>query len=166
MNKTLEMDANALIQELQLKAHPEGGYYRETFRSEQKIVVAQNGVRPTSTVIYYLLKEMEKSHFHRLKSDEAWFFHQGSTIIIEILAEGEHKTIRLGNDLVKGEVPQVILPANVWFAAKVADGRNFALVSCVVAPGFEFADFELAERGKLTTQFPEFAQLIQEFTVK
>lgn len=158
------MDASALIQKLQLKAHPEGGYYRETFRSEQTIVVAESSVRHTSTVIYYLLKEKDKSHFHRLKSDEVWLFHQGSSLNIEILAEGVHKTVLLGNDLVKGEVPQVILPANAWFAAKVADGKNFGLVSCVVAPGFEFEDFELAERDLLTEQFPKFAQLIEDFT--
>jgi len=82
------------------------------------------------------------------------------------LAQGVRKTILLGNDLEKGEVPQVIIPANAWFAAKVADGRHFALVSCVVAPGFVFKDFEMAERETLTTQFPEFALLIEEYTQK
>lgn len=159
------MDATALIQNLHLQPHPEGGYYRETFRSEQNIEVNGGDLRKASTVIYYLLNETEKSHFHRLKSDESWFFHQGTTLVVEVLAEGIRKTILLGNDLEKGEVPQVVLPANVWFAAKVADGRNFALVSCVVAPGFEFADFELAERETLTKQFPGFSQLIQEFTL-
>jgi len=158
------MDATALIQKLHLQPHPEGGYYRETFRSEQNIEINGGDLRKASTVIYYLLNETEKSHFHRLKSDESWFFHQGTTMVVEVLAEGIRKTILLGNDLEKGEVPQVVLPANVWFAAKVADGRNFALVSCVVAPGFEFADFELAERETLTKQFPAFSQLIQEFT--
>ncbi len=158
------MDASALIQELQLKEHPEGGYYRETFRSEQEIVMGEDCLRRTSTVIYYLLKEKDKSHFHRLKSDEAWFFHQGTSLVVQVLSQGKLETILLGNDLANGEVPQVVLPANVWFAAKVADGRNFALVSCVVAPGFEFKDFELAERDLLIEQFPKFAQLIQEFT--
>jgi predicted cupin superfamily sugar epimerase len=158
------MDAGNLIQKLQLQPHPEGGFYQETYRSEAIMTTTEGSVRNVSTAIYFLLENDEKSHFHRIKSDEAWFFHQGESIEIVILDDGKLQTIVLGNNLEKGEVPQAIVPANVWFASRIKHGIGYALVSCTVAPGFDFADFELARRNDLITEFPEYKSVIEEFT--
>jgi predicted cupin superfamily sugar epimerase len=158
------MDAGNLIQKLQLQPHPEGGFYQETYRSEAIMTTTEGLVRNVSTAIYFLLENEEKSHFHRIKSDEAWFFHQGESIEIVILDDGKLQTIVLGNNLEKGEVPQAIVPANVWFASRIKHGIGYALVSCTVAPGFDFADFELARRNDLITEFPEYKSVIEEFT--
>jgi predicted cupin superfamily sugar epimerase len=158
------MDARNLIQKLQLQPHPEGGFYKETYRSEEKMTTTGGLVRNVSTAIYFLLENEDKSHFHRIKSDEAWFFHQGESIEIIILNDGKLQTIDLGNIIKKGEVPQTIVPANVWFASKIKHGIGYALVSCTVAPGFDFADFELANRNDLIKEFPEYKSVIEEFT--
>lgn len=158
------MDAKKLIQKLQLQPHPEGGFYKKTYRSEETVTTTEGQVRNVCTAIYFLLENEDKSHFHRIKSDEAWFFHQGESIEIVILHDGKLQTIDLGNNIEKGEVPQTIVPANVWFASKIKHGIGYALVSCTVAPGFDFADFELAERIDLTKEYPEFKSVIEEFT--
>jgi predicted cupin superfamily sugar epimerase len=158
------MDAKKLIQKLQLKPHPEGGFYKETYRSEETMTTAEGQVRNVCTAIYFLLENENKSHFHRIKSDEAWFYHQGESIEIVILHGGKLQTIDLGNNIEKGEVPQTIIPANVWFASKIKHEISYALVSCTVAPGFDFADFELAKRSDLTKEYPEFKTVIEEFT--
>jgi len=158
------MDAKKLIKKLQLLPHPEGGFYKETYRSEEKINTAEGQERNVCTAIYFLLENEDKSHFHRIKSDETWFFHQGESIEIVILHDGKLQTIDLGNDIEKGEVPHTIVPANVWFASKIKHVRGYALVSCTVAPGFDFVDFELANRNDLLKEYPEFKAVIEEFT--
>jgi uncharacterized protein len=158
------MDAKKLIQKLQMLPHPEGGFYKETYRSEQKMTTSEGLIRNVCTAIYFLLENEDKSHFHRIKSDESWFFHQGESIEIVILHEGKLQTIDLGNNIEKGEVHQAIVPANVWFASKIKHGRGYALVSCPVAPGFDFADFELANRNELLKEYPNFKAVIEEFT--
>jgi uncharacterized protein len=158
------MEARNLIQKLQLQHHPEGGFYKETYRSDEILTTTGGLVRNVSTAIYFLLENEDKSHFHRIKSDEAWFFHQGESIEIVILHDGKLQTIDLGNNIEKGEVPQTIVPANVWFASKIKHGSGYALVSCTVAPGFDFADFELARRSDLISEFPKYRSAIEEFT--
>lgn len=157
------MNAAEIIQRLKLQPHPEGGFYKETYRCEQKTSTPE-GERNVSTAIYYLLENEDRSHFHRIKSDELWFFHQGQPLeIIAILNDTIH-TILLGNDLEKGEVPQAIIPANCWFASHVKDENGFALVSCTVAPGFDFLDFEMAKRADLMRQYPDWKEIIKKFT--
>ncbi|GAB2940934.1 hypothetical protein GCM10027048_01680 [Hymenobacter coalescens] len=158
------MNAQDIIQALQLLAHPEGGYYRETYRSPQRLSTAQGTSRNVSTGIYYLLENEDKSHFHRIQSDELWFFHQGQPLEIVLLQDGQAVSVVLGNDLLRGEVPQAVIPAGTWFGARLLGGVGYALVSCTVAPGFDFADFELATRAELTRQFPAQRELIETFT--
>lgn len=159
------MTAQDLIQHLQLLPHPEGGYYRETYRTAQTLTTAENQPRHVSTAIYFLLTGADKSHFHRIKSDELWFFHQGQPLEIILIRDGQPETILLGHDFAAGAVPQAVIPAGLWFAARVRGSAGFGLVSCTVAPGFDFADFELAERAALTKEFPPLQELIQEFTL-
>lgn len=158
------MNANDLIQKLQLQPHPEGGFYKETYRSDQTLLNKEGQIRNVSTAIYYLLENEDKSHFHRIKSDESWYFHQGVTLEIVSIQNNNLVTILLGNDLSKGEVPQAVVPANVWFAANVKDNVGFSLVSCSVAPGFDFLDFEMAKRQALTQLFPHLKDVIEKFT--
>jgi predicted cupin superfamily sugar epimerase len=158
------MNYKDIIEELQLQAHPEGGFYAETYRSSA-FTLNQNGEkRNLSTAIYFLLHDTNKSNFHRIQSDELWFFHQGEPIEIVTIQDGKARSIILGNAIEKGELPQATIPANTWFGSKLKDGKGFALVSCTVAPGFDFLDFELAERENLANEFPNLEALIEEFT--
>lgn len=158
------MTAKDIIDKLQLKPHPEGGFYSETYRSAERITNNYGNKRSVCTAIYYMLEKEDRSHFHRIKSDELWFFHAGEPLEIVMLQNGEIKTILLGNNIQNGEVPQAIIPANTWFAAKIKNGKGFSLVSCTVAPGFDFEDFELAKRDDLIQQYPNLKKIIEEFT--
>ena len=158
------MNYKDIIEVLQLQPHPEGGFYAETYRSSA-FTLNQNGEkRNLSTAIYFLLHDTAKSNFHRIQSDELWFFHQGDPIEIVTIQGGKANSIILGNAIEKGELPQATIPANTWFGSKLKDGKGYALVSCTVAPGFDFLDFELAEREKLVNKFPNQKALIEEFT--
>lgn len=141
------MDAAEIIARLELKPHPEGGWYRETWRETGDEAHATSPPRGHATAIYFLLEAGQRSHWHRVDAAELWLFHAGSALSLRIApgGDGPVDTIRLGADLVAGEVPQGLVPAGWWQAAE-ADG-GWALVSCVVAPGFDFAGFELAAAG-------------------
>jgi predicted cupin superfamily sugar epimerase len=157
------MDSKEIIQNLQLQPHPEGGFYRETYRSGQTLITDDGRTRNVSTAIYYLLENEDKSHFHRIQSDELWHFHQGKPMEIFMIHEGQVIVATLGNDLAKGELPQIVLPAHRWFAARVKDSAGYSLVSCTVAPGFDFTDFELAKKETLIREFPHLKEVIEVF---
>ncbi|MFC3194703.1 cupin domain-containing protein [Marinicella sediminis] len=164
------MNAKGWIEQLRLEAHPEGGYFRETYRC-QDIIRADNlperfsQAHCFSTAIYYLLEAPDFSAFHRIKQDELWHFYQGSGLTIHVItAAGEYQTIKLGNDPAQGQSFQAVVHAGDWFAATVDDPDGFALVGCTVAPGFEFADFELAESSALIAAYPDQQDLIQKFS--
>lgn len=128
-----------IIARLELKPHPEGGYYRETFRDAQ--TDAQGRAR--STAIYYLLARGERSHWHRIDAVEVWHYYAGAALTLRIANEGcAAHTVALGRDIAAGERPQAIVPAGAWQAAE--SSGDWTLVGCTVAPGFEFAGFELA----------------------
>ena len=135
-----------LVDRLQLAPHPEGGYFRETYRATESVGAAAlprrfNGERSISTAIYFLLEAGQCSHLHRIRSDEIWHFYAGDPLdVVEIDAAGSLKTTRLGGDLLY----QHTVPAGVWFGATPAPGGRFALVGCTVAPGFDFAGHEFA----------------------
>ncbi|HYK44551.1 MAG TPA: cupin domain-containing protein [Parafilimonas sp.] len=157
------MSAQNIIDKLKLTRHPEGGFYRETYRSDHVIVNDRNEDRNLSTAIYYLLKDEDRSLFHRIRSDELWFFHAGEPLEIVLIEREQLTTITLGNNI-EQQFPQVRIPANTWFAARVKNAKGFSLVSCVVSPGFDFADFELAKRADLIGQFPHLKNAIEELT--
>lgn len=162
--------ARTYIAALGLQAHPEGGFFRETYRGGHLIDVmsdADGAVvrRNVCTGIYFLLEQGNFSAFHRIKSDEMWHFYAGQALeVLELTTAGELRCTRLGPDILQGDVPQYVVPANTWFAARVAAGGAFALVGCTVAPGFDFADFCLAQREALSASFPQHRQIIAELT--
>ena len=157
------MDPDKLIQTLDLKPHPEGGFYKETYRGSSVIEVGNHKMRNTSTAIYYLLKDEDKSHFHKVLSDEIWLYHQGETIeIYEMDNSGNLIIHHLGIDIQNGEVPQIVIPKNHWFAAKIKNHIGYCLVSCIVAPGFEFEDFVLANKQDLLIQYPQHLDVIEQ----
>ncbi len=158
------MNGKEIVQKLGLLAHPEGGFYKETYRSSSSLTTDQNTIRNISTAIYFLLENDNLSLFHRIQSDELWFFHQGEPLEIVFIKEGVINTIILGNSFENGEVPQATIPANTWFASSVMRLKGYSLVSCTVAPGFDFADFELANRKNLMQEFPHLKVIIQKFT--
>jgi len=158
------MNAEEIIKSLGLVQHPEGGFYKETYRSVQSMETERGEIRNVCTAIYFLLENENRSLFHRIKSDELWFFHQGESLEIVLIEEGTLKTIILGNRLEEGEVLQALIPANTWFASGVRDANAYSLVSCTVAPGFDFADFELAKREHLLQEYPHLKETIQKYT--
>jgi predicted cupin superfamily sugar epimerase len=140
MTAAVLMTAAEVIRRLGLAPHPEGGHFRETFRDPR---TDANG-RAVATAIYFLLGRGERSHWHRVDAAEIWHFHAGSPLLLHI-ADPKPETLRLGVDLAAGEHPQGIVPAGVWQAAETTG--DWTLVGCTVAPGFEFAKFEMAPPG-------------------
>jgi len=158
------VNTKEIIQQLQLVPHPEGGFFRETYRSSETLITSGGKTRNVSTAIYYLLENEDKSHFHRIQSDEIWHFHQKDPLEIFIIEQGKLIVKTLGNNLAQGEVPQVVVPAGRWFAARVKNASGYSLVSCTVAPGFDFTDFELAKKENLLSQFPHLNDIIEIFS--
>ena len=158
------MNGKEIVQKLGLLEHPEGGFYKETYRSLCSIETDKNTIRNISTAIYFLLENDNLSLFHRIQSDELWFFHQGEPLEIVFIKDGILNTIILGNSFENEEVPKATIPANTWFASSVMKQKGYSLVSCTVAPGFDFADFELASRENLLQEFPNLKEIIQKFT--
>jgi predicted cupin superfamily sugar epimerase len=159
--------AQNYIQHYQLQQHPEGGWYKETYRSNE--LIASNALpkrfveeRSISTAIYFLLEQGNFSAFHRIKSDECWHFYAGQTLQIYVLNnDGELEIINLGNNSVEEERFQFVVPANCWFASIPAEKTDFSFVGCTVAPGFDFADFELAKGNNLIALYPQYESVIK-----
>jgi len=154
-----------LIQSLNLQPHPEGGWFAETYRSELTLQLNSGAVRNMSTGIYFLLGSGDISRFHRIKSDEMWHHYEGSAIQIHIIHEdGLYECKRLGKSFEHGESPQLVVPSGCWFGATVDEANSFALVGCTVSPGFDFEDFELADRYQMLQAFPEHESIVRELT--
>jgi predicted cupin superfamily sugar epimerase len=135
------LTAAEVIRLLDLKPHPEGGHFRQTFRDSKTV----DGARAASTAIYFLLARGERSHWHRVDAAEAWHWHAGAPLELEIAsASGHRERVTLGSDLAAGQRPQAVVPADAWQAAQSLG--DWTLVGCTVAPGFEFAKFELAPK--------------------
>lgn len=161
---TLETSPENLISLLSLIPHPEGGHFRETYRSQNRVTRDTDAAnRSASTAIYYLLRGRERSTWHRIQSDEMWHFYDGSPIRIYVLQpNGGLSILRLGNPLRhEGANFQAMVPAGHWFAAECEESESYSLVGCTVAPGFEFEEFEIAGRGFLKQHWPEHSELIE-----
>jgi uncharacterized protein len=160
------MNAEYYIRKLKLEPHPEGGFYRQTYRSTEEIPVSglpgrfmQN--RPMCTAIYYLLQENDFSAFHRIKSDECWHFYAGGTLFVHVIEQrGNYSCISLGNNIENGELLQFVVPAGAWFAVEPAPTIAFALTGCTVSPGFDFEDFEMGNKKDLISAFPEHERVV------
>jgi predicted cupin superfamily sugar epimerase len=164
------MTAADWIEKLALAQHPEGGYFRETYRAREEIRRDAlpgrfGGARPFSTAIYFLLEGSDYSAFHRLRADEVWHFYDGGRLTLYTIDPGGRSSeTALGRDAERGESLQAVVPAGCWFAAALHPASPYALVGCTVAPGFGFEDFELARREELTREFPQHAALIERLT--
>ena len=175
------MTAAHYIQSLHLQPHPEGGYFAETYRSAE--VVAKSalparfgGERSFGTAIYFLLESHHISALHRIQADEIWHFYAGIPLdVFVIQPDSELTIIRLGNNPDRGEVFQAVVPAGCWFGSRpvvdstvmdstIVDSSSFSLVGCTVAPGFDFADFEMADRTRLLNEFPQHRAVIEKLT--
>jgi predicted cupin superfamily sugar epimerase len=162
MNK----EAEIIIKALKLKKHPEGGYFSETYRSnetlEKDLHERYEGKHSLYTSIYFLLSENDFSAFHILKSDEIWHFYSGTTLDIHIInPDGTLETVSLGKKYESGENFQYLIKAGQYFAAEVQDKASFALVGCTVSPGFEYSDFELCKKQELIEKFSAHKELIE-----
>ncbi|MFN4123909.1 MAG: cupin domain-containing protein [Flavobacteriales bacterium] len=156
------------IDQLQLQPHPEGGWYAETYRSDVKQEFPDlkiQGLRNLSTAIYFLIPDGSFSAFHRIKSDELWHHYDGGNLIIVVInAAGELDVLKLGKDVEKGYYPQQLVKAGCWFASFPELGADYVLCGCTVSPGFDFQDFELAERAYFLELYPQHEALIEKLT--
>lgn len=152
-----------LVEKLEMKAHPEGGFYAETYRSDAELETS-TGKRSLITSIYFLLRSEDVSHFHRIKSDELWFWHEGSPLSVHLLGEKGHEILKLGPVTKSGFLPQHLVKGNTIFGSSVDEPESYALVSCVVAPGFDFRDFVLFQAEDLIPLFPEAEEIIRKLT--
>ena len=158
-----------LIKHYDLQPHPEGGWYKQTYKSNELVPLTAlpgrfGGDRVFSTAIYFLLEKGNFSAFHKIKSDECWHFYAGDPLKVFVIDQNDDlKTITLGNDVNKGERFQYVVPANCWFASRPAPGSEYSLVGCTVAPGFEFEDLELADGKNLSALYPQHSSIIKEF---
>ncbi|HEY5966628.1 MAG TPA: cupin domain-containing protein [Chitinophagaceae bacterium] len=159
---------NTLIQRYGLVPHPEGGWYKQTYKSNEQIAAETlpkrfAASRFFSTAIYFLLEKGNFSAFHRIKSDECWHFYAGDPLLVHIIEQnGDLKVISLGSDHEKGQSFQYVVPANCWFASRPAPGSEYCFVGCTVSPGFEFEDFELADTTELSIMYPQHKSVIIE----
>lgn len=151
----------ALISLYNLQPHPEGGFFKETYRDagvirHDALPKPFTGERNYSTAIYFLLPEGKKSHLHRIRSDEVWHFYLGGPLtLIQISPDGKREQIILGQDIQHGQTVQHVVPKDYWFGAYVNPHAEFSFVGCTVAPGFDFADFELGNRDALLQRYPQ-----------
>ncbi len=158
------------IDHLELESHPEGGYYCETYRTDEFIPESAlpdrfDGPRDVATLIYFLLPADAFSALHRIRQDEVWHFYAGSPITLhQIAPDGTYTTQTLGRAVTEGQKLHAIVPAGTWFGATVEAGDGYGLAGCTTAPAFEFADFELADRAALAEAFPQHRAVIERLT--
>lgn len=159
MNK----EAAQWIKKLRLQKHPEGGYFKETHRSDLTVEIAgYNGPRQVSTSIYYMLVGGQFSAFHRIKSDETWHHYAGGSLALYAMVDGKLSKIKMGKG--KGEMPQFTIKANTWFAASLND-KPYCLLGCTVSPGFDYRDWELGRRDELVRMYPRHKKIIERYTI-
>jgi len=163
-------DAQTWIDRLNLESHPEGGYYRETYRADLSIPEAAlpnvfDGSRNAAALIYFLLPGDSFSAFHRIRQDEAWHFYAGSPITLhQIAPDGTHSTATLGRAIEDGQRLHTVVPAGTWFGAAVDEPDGYGLAGCTTAPAFDFADFEMADRAALVDAYPQHRAVIERLT--
>lgn len=159
----MKKTADEWIALLEMEKHIEGGYFKEVYKSDE--VLKNKGQRRLYSSIYFLLQQGNPSHFHRLTADEIWYFHDGSPLTVHMIhPDGQYETVWLGNDIKNGAHLQFCVPKGTIFGSIVEEG--FALVSCMVSPGFEYSDFELFQQKDLLAAYPEHAAIIKRLTRK
>lgn len=164
------MTAEQIKKQLGLVAHPEGGSYIQTYKateaiSKEALDPRYPAARSTGTAIYYLLEPGTFSELHRLRSDEIFHFYLGDPVEqLQLLPDGSSRVVLIGSDLGRGQLPQLVVPKNVWQGARLVWGGSFALLGCTVSPGFEFDDYESGTRAGLARQYPSQRELIGSLT--
>ena len=161
------LSAKRIIETLNLIPHPEGGYFKENYRS--KGVIKNNsldfeadGERNYSTCIYFLLNENDFSAFHKIRQDEIWHFYAGSTLLLHTInPNGNYNLIRIGNNLENGDFFQFVVPAGTWFASEVENKTSYSFCGCTVSPGFDFRDFKMPSGKTLSKIYPEHQEIIK-----
>lgn len=165
-------DHNYWIEHLHMIKHPEGGYFQQTYEcphniSDRELETRFEGMRPLATSIYFLIHDNDVSNFHRLESDEIWYFHDGNPLVVAVITpDGEYVEHKIGLDFEKGQRPQVLVPAGSIFGSFVEENRGYSLVGCMVSFGFDFNDFELFKRESLLKDYPEHETMIRKLTRK
>lgn len=166
----MKPEIEKLVTNLELLPHPEGGFYKEVYRSasvipKDALAADFSGDRNYCTSIYFLLTSENFSAFHRIKQDEIWHFYGGSSLSVHVIdKDGIYTEHKVGMDFSNGEQPQLVVPAGCWFASSVAAKDSYAFVGCTVAPGFDFDDFELANRSTLQEEYPQYSAIIHRLT--
>ena len=156
------------IEKLNLREHPEGGFFTEVYRSKRYVHLPEyDGPRSVCTAIYYLLVADQFSFFHRIKSDEIWHYYAGSSLLLHIIEEKENETrlmnIRLGSNFDNNEAFQVVINSGSWFAASITDNGSYSLVGCTVSPGFEYRDWEIGQVQTLSRLYPQYKSVIEKY---
>ena len=153
-------DAAHWVKHLQLHSHPEGGFYKEVYRSAKQVMRnPPGGLKAACTSIYYLISEADFSGFHRIESDELWYFHKGGPLHVYVIDVNGGLTTHELSDKVTGDL-QIVVEAGQWFAAELPSREGYALVSCAVAPGFDFSEFKMAKKADMAQQYPQHTALI------
>ena len=166
----MDKKAKYYIEKLKLQEHPEGGYFKEIYRSDEIFSASvlperYNGGRAFSTSIYFLLEGKNISALHKLQSDEIWHFYDGCPVKIYIITpQGKLEERMIGHNLDNKESLQTVICKHSWFGAELTDKSSFCLIGCTVSPGFDFQDFEMGKRVKLIEQYPEFSEIILRLT--
>jgi len=166
------LTADDLVRRLALQPHPEGGFFHEMYRADERIEAEAlppryGSKRVFGTAIYYLLTPDTFSELHRLESDEVYHFYLGDPVEqLRLFSNGRGEVVVLGNDLAAGQQPQVVVPRGVWQGLRIREGgaHGYSLLGCTMAPGFEFDDFESGMRAALREAYPEFDEMILELT--
>ncbi|WP_414044356.1 cupin domain-containing protein [Macrococcus animalis] len=157
------MNKLQLIKHLNMEPHPEGGFYFESYRSNE---ASQDG-RAAYTSIYFLLEAGNISHFHRIDSDELWYYQGGDSLTVHMIHnDGKYEAVKLGLDVANGEVPQFLVPKNTIFASSVEDDNAWSFVGCMVSPGFTFEGFELFTKAELKQDFPQLEDVIEKYALE
>ena len=163
----MNQEARQWIEKLNLRQHPEGGYFIEMYKSEKFVNLPEyDGARHACTAIYYLLIGDQFSSFHRIKSDEIWHFYAGSSLSLYIIETKRRKLqeVNLGADIDNGETFQAVVKSGSWFAASVRDRDSYSLVGCTVSPGFDYRDWELGDMGTLARIYPHHKSIIEKYS--
>lgn len=160
------MTVEKWIDYYQLEPHPEGGFFNQVEKPKDMLDEGNGKFRARYTSIYFLLTHDNPSRFHRLTSDEIWYYHTGSPLTVHMISpEGEYSSVELGTNLNSGQVLQYTVPKGYLFGSTVEETDSYALVSCMVAPGFEYDDFELFERAEMLNEYPQHAEIIKRLTL-
>jgi predicted cupin superfamily sugar epimerase len=154
------------INYLHLKAHPEGGYFYENYRNTNEFTdnCKYSGPRNLATSIYYMLESGQVSKLHRLKSDEIWYFHLGSSLKVHVFHNSQYQVYVLGTNLAESQVLQLTIPAGAIFGAEVLNPGSFTILGCMVSPGFHFDDFELINQNYMLLNYPQYRDIIEKLT--